>query len=356
MTHHSLAITGLHLVNATTNTTLRQIDNGDVLVLDHLPNNFRFNLTAAASGTPGSVFLAGGWFGSGIQYWVRTENVSPFAWFGDWAGNFNGEPLRVGCYDIVTVPHRKPHGEGRAGAWARFRFKVIQSSGDPLPPDPEVGRMTGFKLINADTGAVVKQLQNAETLYLDSGTLPANFNVEAMVEDAVGRVRYEGTYDDDSTIHTISRTERISPFTWFGDLVQNNQGYFNRGLTVGRYRFTATPYLLVEATEEQGQPVDFEFSVADSPPVVNPESEKFPIIDRFLLIDAATDNDVLDLDDGVQLIPGTVQLPADLRFNVRVAVNADVQSVKFEGEVRFGSSATTRNRVKSAAPFTWFGD
>ncbi|MEM6528085.1 MAG: hypothetical protein AAF653_07300 [Chloroflexota bacterium] len=350
MTHNTLAVTGLNLINADADTVVRQIHNGDVLVLDDMPGNFKFNLTAIYTGSPGSVFMAGGWFGESVKYNVRTENYAPFAWLGDWAGDYFGEQLRVGCYDLIAVPYSQQGGTGTVGGWARFRFKVVQSAGDPLPADPEVGRIAGFELVDSDTGEVVRQLQNADILYLDRDPLPANFNVQAIIEDPVGRVRFDGEYDDNQSLHRIGRTERISPFTWLGDIPDGD--YFGRPMSEGHYRFTATPYLLVEVSEERGESIDFQFMVMNTP---RPQAV-LPRVDKLILIDATTEEPVVELTNGMQLRPGSPGLPVDLKFNVQAEISSTVRSVHFEGTRIINGRSARLNRVKNDPLFTWFGD
>ncbi len=59
---------------------------------------------------------------------TMTENVLPFALFGDLNGDLNGKSLAVGNYQLTATPYTGINGTGKAGYGQRFEFEIIDTS------------------------------------------------------------------------------------------------------------------------------------------------------------------------------------------------------------------------------------
>ncbi|MEL6190778.1 MAG: choice-of-anchor D domain-containing protein, partial [Bacteroidota bacterium] len=94
-------ITSFILVDADSNTDVTPIEDGDLLLLQDLPENF--NIVAVVEGAEeiNRVVLDL----NGPVENERTERKAPYAVFGDRNGNFTGRPTEAGMYDITATPY-----------------------------------------------------------------------------------------------------------------------------------------------------------------------------------------------------------------------------------------------------------
>ncbi len=91
----------------------------------------------------------------------RTENVYPYALFGDKNGNYFSEPFVGGTYFVKATPYSKPRGKGKAGTPIEFEIYLY---GDPNVPIPQTA--TVRKAISPENHSFDKALNSFGSLSL----------------------------------------------------------------------------------------------------------------------------------------------------------------------------------------------
>jgi probable HAF family extracellular repeat protein len=123
----------------------------------------------------------------------------------------------------------------------------------PVRPAPQV-RVTGFTLVNASNGRVLRRLANGDTL--DLATLPRRVNVVATLSGGrVGSVVFG--LDGNGRFHV----ERAAPFTLFGDV---NGRFLGGTFSRGRHTLTARAFGQENGTGPLGPVFSVTFTVVDS--------------------------------------------------------------------------------------------
>ena len=114
-------VVGLTLVNADTNTDIRQLLHGDTLVLSELPPEL--SIRADLAGAPvGSVV-----FDYDDTTAIQTENVAPYALAGDNpVGDYHPFNLTTGSHTLTATPFAEGEGSGAAGGSRTIIFSVKQ--------------------------------------------------------------------------------------------------------------------------------------------------------------------------------------------------------------------------------------
>ncbi|MGJ8652515.1 MAG: DUF5060 domain-containing protein [Opitutaceae bacterium] len=140
------------LVDAGSNTDIREILNGDTLNL--ALDGSSLNIRAATNGSPGSVrFLL-----SGQESDTQTENVAPYALKGDSSGNYNSWTPSLGNYTLVIEVYSSSGASGSLLDTATINFSVIDQA-DTTPRTLTVINGSGSGSYTADT--VVSIVANA---------------------------------------------------------------------------------------------------------------------------------------------------------------------------------------------------
>ena len=166
-----LAVTGFDLYDATTDTELQELADGDVIDLDVLENN---NLTVLIEVMPdfvGSVKTEL----TGPVSTMRIENNRPYTLFGNNSSNFFGRALLPGSYTLKATPFTDRRATGTEGTPLEITFEVI--GGAPpaglqrIYPMPFQNQFTVENL----NGSAINQVQ----LFDQSGkTVDAQFQVD----------------------------------------------------------------------------------------------------------------------------------------------------------------------------------
>ncbi|MBO9699031.1 MAG: T9SS type A sorting domain-containing protein [Sporocytophaga sp.] len=110
----------ISLINADTDTeTDTYLYNGAVIDLANLPAhiNFRANVAPASIGSVRFNY-------DGTN---RTENVAPYAYFGDTNGDYNPGSLSVGAHSLSAWPYTGSNATGTQGSGTTYNFTVINS-------------------------------------------------------------------------------------------------------------------------------------------------------------------------------------------------------------------------------------
>ncbi|RNC90255.1 MAG: PKD domain-containing protein [Allomuricauda sp.] len=115
------SIDGFFLVNADSNSDITVLTDGLEIDIASLPS---VNLNIRADANPaivGSVFLQL----SGQVESTRTENVAPYALFGDVSGDYLPGNLPVGTYTMTATPYSGANLSGTAGSLLTIQFSIV---------------------------------------------------------------------------------------------------------------------------------------------------------------------------------------------------------------------------------------
>jgi subtilisin family serine protease/phage-related protein len=227
-------------VNADTDSDIGPLMDGDVVNLADLPTedlNIRANTKPDEVGSV-KFYLNGSHF--------RTENVYPYAFAGDWMGNYFDWTPPVGTHTVKAVPYTGPNGSGDEGVAYEVTFEIIYDPGDPGVA------VDSFTWVNADDDSDIGPLEDGDTVSLAS--LPTvNLNVRANT-----------TGDVESVLFYLNgvpfRMENYEPYAFNGDLSGN---YFGWTPPVGTHTIKAVPYTEDSGGGLEGTPYEVTFTITD---------------------------------------------------------------------------------------------
>lgn len=231
------SVVSFSLINATTNAVISTLANGQQIPLSQIQNtslNIRANTNPSSVG---SVLLSiSGPISSSI-----TENVAPYALFGDTAGNYNGRTFTTGSYTVTATPYSGSNRSGTAGTPLTVQFSVVQSTATT--------GVTSLTLFNADNGSAIQNLSNGAVIpsSLVSGK---KLTIVASTSGNVSSVRLRLTGPVSE-----NRSEGSAPFTLFGDIDATGQ-FLGKLLPNGNYQIVATP--------NTGTAVSLSFSISNT--------------------------------------------------------------------------------------------
>jgi hypothetical protein len=236
-------VTGFTLINPSTDRAVTALRNGSVIDLASLPGG-RLNVRADTNpSTVGSVRL----FLDGALR--STETTRPYALFGDQGNDFLAGSLSPGRHTIRAVPFSGVSGRGTAGEARTITVTVVDNRPAPLPT------VTGFSLIDPESGDVVSALTNGDEIDL-ADFADGNFSVRANTSPArTGSVRFG--LDGDANV----QTENVAPYSLFGNLLGT---YVGGTLAPGEYTLTATPFTGNNAAGRRGTARSVQFTVVDT--------------------------------------------------------------------------------------------
>ena len=221
------------LMDASTDSPIAGFDpiaNGMNIVQSDLPD--AVNIRANIEGNPGSVVFD--FNGSNA---TRTENVAPYALFGDLAGDFLPGVLYEGLQTLTARPFSLTDGEGQMMTPQNISFSVVGSK----------NVITRLVLVDADTDQDVMILEDGITI--SDNELPANLNVRADAGSATRRVTF--------AVGGQSRSEVAPPYALFGDI---SGDYLNGSVPPGMYELEITPY---DASGKEGVKMVLRATVTD---------------------------------------------------------------------------------------------
>ncbi|WP_345158354.1 DUF5060 domain-containing protein [Pontibacter saemangeumensis] len=246
-------IVSFTLINADTDQPIQTLTSGATINLAALPTK---NLSVRANTSPATigsvVFVL-----SGTQSHNQTENILPYALFGDTNGDFKPWTPAVGSYTLKATPYSASRAGGTAGTTLSVSFTVVNQA--------STQQVVSFTLFDAATKTAIMTLSNGATLNL--ATLPATYlNIRANTSPStVGSVVFTL-----SGAQSKSATENINPY----DLMGDNGSWVP---TVGSYTLKATPYSASRAGGTAGTALSISFAVVNnsSQSVVTGELKKW---------------------------------------------------------------------------------
>ncbi len=133
-------VIGFALIDATTNAIISAINNGDVIDLTEVGTS-KLNIRALVSGLPGSVVLM---LNANTP---RTENVPPFALFGDNDGDYLPGKLPLGQNYVTATPYQGTEASGPVGIPLTVTFTVVKDN-----PTCKEGEYTCIDFSETPTG------------------------------------------------------------------------------------------------------------------------------------------------------------------------------------------------------------
>ncbi len=282
-------VSSLTLINANSDIDLYAIEEGMLITTTSIQNialNIRANTNPQ---TVGSVFLSL----SGPVNRTITENVAPYALFGDSNGNYAGSLFPVGSYTITATAYSSPNRNGTVLGSLSRAFEVIEPGGGNQPP---------------------LAVATANPL---SGTAPLTVNFTGSnSQDDQGIVSYSWDFKDSSTsgvsnpVHTFN-----NPGTYIVSLQVTDGG----GLSD-----TATQTITVNTPSTS-------------------------VVTGFTLVNSGNDTDLLALSNGMQINGATVQ---GLQLNIRANTNPQVVGSTYITL----SGPLNRTRIENTAPYALLGD
>lgn len=120
----AIQVTDFTLVNASSDTDIQTLTNGDVINLATSPSR-NLNIRAKTSpATVGSVVFNL----TGQQTKNQTESTAPYALFGDVSSNYNNWTPAVGSYTLKATPYSASGGTGTAGTALMISFSVTDQA------------------------------------------------------------------------------------------------------------------------------------------------------------------------------------------------------------------------------------
>ncbi len=287
---NSSGVVSLTMVNGDQDTDLFTLTNNQQIssaITQGKGLNIRANTNPAIVGSVAMSL-------SGPVNSIRTENVAPYALFGDNSGDYVGNPLPSGNYTISATAYGGVNKSGAALGTLTLQFSINDQGGTNQPP-------VAIATASPSTGQSPLQVT-----FTGSGS-----------NDDVGVVGYFWDFKDGGNTSTVA-----NPVYTFA--------------TAGTY--------------------DVELRVTDGGGLTNTAiitvivNEPNPLgLASFTIVNATTDNDVLNLQNGTRIDPGTLQnQPHNIRANTNPAT---VGSVSFSL-----SGPLNRTWTENVAPYALFGD
>jgi len=232
------SIEGFTLVNATDDTDIREIKDGDIIDLSAYKGK-KFNIRA---NTPLNQVQGGvGMEISGTINLSKFEKFEAYALFMDTNGDYAGVDLPEGNYtlSVAAFPFNSSTTRGIGGETVTINFEVIHNS-----------KLDSFTLINADTDKDIMAIM--EGTYIDLNQYKdVKLNIRADVKgDDIAAMTFQL-----SGAKNYNWTERKAPYAIFGDSPGKdyNGKYFNEG----NYKLMVTPY---NSNNTMGEPLTVNFS------------------------------------------------------------------------------------------------
>lgn len=208
-----LSITGFELIFAEDNSVIAQIEDGSEIDVSGYPVQ-NFNIRAIATGDTESVRLVL----SGSLSTVRTENVVPYAVYGDINGNYSNKVFPLGPYSLTATAYSANNLGGESGAATSISFSLVNAA-------------TSAKLsINS-----VKLFPNpaAETLYLSF--MESTRVLEIRIFDATGKlVKVNSGLDSFETKRHEIQVGSLTSGSYFMHVYDNQGRVYYKKLLIDR--------------------------------------------------------------------------------------------------------------------------
>ena len=258
----------------------------------------------------------------GNKIWDNTVGDHHFEDFGGMILTSDGGLLMGGHSNSLSVYEK---GENSKGESNDFWVVKLSDKDDDLGID--------IFLKNAGTEETIQQINDGETIAIDEiGLNFFNITAESRPLD-FGSVHFElqGPL-------TLEKTENLPPYALFGK--NSPDDLRGKSLPPGDYTLKITPYAENKLQGIKGTTREFSFSITGNAPAP---------INRFVLVDADTEEDVQVLEEGDII---NLDILNSRRLSIRAETSTSrVGSVLMELE----SDQLNQTRTENQVPFALFG-
>ncbi len=193
------AVVSFTLVNANTNKDIMELTDGMEIYAHELPIARLSIRSNTNSSIIGSVFMAL----RGNRYVKRTENIAPYALYGDENGNYQGEYFEADNYSINAVPYYNAYLDGGKGQGLRINFSIVEQE-EPI----------SLVLVNTATQEDLFQLNDQGTVDLSEVGVNLGIRAEVATNGNVLQTRFELSGEG---YHHVQYEGEIQPISVFGD-------------------------------------------------------------------------------------------------------------------------------------------
>ncbi|MEO1652283.1 MAG: MBG domain-containing protein, partial [Bacteroidota bacterium] len=319
-------ITEVRLINGDTEEILKLIQDGDQIKLANLAE---LNLNIQAISNPdqvGSVVFR--LFGP-LSTTV-TENIAPYALFGDLGANdFQGRIWPIGQYTLEVQAFTEKSGNGIPGTLKRVSFELIEEA------IPVVSRVS---LMDTDTDTELFDLKDGDQL---QASIVKDRNLSFLIRTSP---RLIGSLDmqlNGPVAH--QQLENIWPYSLFGDVP--GPDYAGKTLLPGSYQLIIRPYTEKNKEGILGNEQIIHFEVLPE----FTDSVAALAIDQILLWDAENDTIIGSIQEGANFRLDDL---ANRKLSVQVIpVSQQVGSVSLQL-----SGALNHTQTEGLGPYTLYGD
>ena len=215
------------------------------------------------------------------------------------------------------------------GSAARTWTVTVAGAADP-------GVLTGFVLVDASNDADLEAVESGGTVTV-SAIGRYGVRAETQADAEVGSVVLTLAGPGETDTHT--QTENVAPWSLYGDDMQGAE--HGRALAAGSYTLTATAYAERSGAGEVLGTLTVPFTVEAAPGVLT----------GFVLVDAATDEDLGAIADG-----GTVPVSAAGRYGIRAETQAGAEVGSVVLTLAGPGADDVHERTENVAPWSLYGD
>lgn len=320
-----LEIGSFWLVDAGTNTMIKEIMDGDKIPYTMVKDKMVNFMVVTDPEKVGSVKLE---MESktlcptcASDKLVNTENVVPYALFGDIDGNYTGKEVLPGSYMFSAIPYAMKNLAGNHGVKEMVNFDIEFG-----------GTVDSFTLVNATSDMDILKIMDGDVIDL-SGFKDVQFSIRANVpwnQEGGVDLMIEGPVN-------FTRYEKQMPLALFGD---NGGDYIGKDLPEGNYTLSATPFPLKSSINR---------GIGGKTLTVNFEVIHNSKVDKFTLVNADTDKDIMELMEGSYI---DLNQYKDVKLNIRADGKGDnIAAMTFQL-----SGAKNYNWTERKVPYAIFGD
>ena len=340
------------LVNADTNEDIFELTEGMQIDFNSLPT-LNLNIRANTNENARSVRLNL----TGERIVSRTENVAPYALFGDFPqGNYFGREFELGMYTIAATAFSESRTQGIASEVLTINFSIVNVC-DLF----ELTLIDSFDVSSCggDDGFAFLQVSGGLEPVTYSWSHDPQFS-DFIASDLIAR-EYTVTATDANNCTAVTTFEIKDPelpevsLTAFETITISDEElvlegglpeggmYSGQGVSEGVFDpsiGTGTYEVIYSFTDEL---TGCNSSAIQSIKVI----ESTLSVLSYTLVDAETNDDILEITEGLQIDIST--LPSSL--NIRANTTDDVESVRL-----VLSGAMNASRIENVAPYALFGD
>ncbi|MEH0154333.1 T9SS type A sorting domain-containing protein [Limibacter armeniacum] len=319
----------LSLIHVPSNTIIAQLEDNYTLDLSQFPSN-SFNIIANNLQGSQSVQFK-------LNNSIKTENVVPYALFGDVNGKLNAQSLNVGSYQLEVTVYSADNASGNAIGKKQLSFNVSNSSTPPPSSDK-----INFSLIE-DVRHNLYSVSDGDIFNL------ANFPDLAETKFYLKTNMPDGVDSMQLIFNGSSRTENTIPYTFFGDY----DGKFNvRTLPPGSYTLTAKAYsksnLQGNLVAEKTITFSTILNIPPTPVALSARVAYAPDNSTVTIPVTAPSGSTFTLSDFTENL-----------FNIEVIPSGSVGSIETELVLRknvFSNGVSVAKSIQNTTPYFLFGD